>query len=231
MQNTDWRESPGHDDAGIMTTIAPTELLAQLQWRYATKQFDPAKPVAAATWAALEEALILSPSSYGLQPYRFVVITDPAVKARLKPLSWGQSQLTDASHIVAFTILKGMGLAHIERFAARITEVRGTPADKLAPYQAMIVRDLVDGPRSRIIDEWATRQAYIALGNFMTACALVGVDACPLEGIEPAKWDAELGLTDHAVVVACAAGHRLDSDKYATTPKVRFAAADLIERR
>lgn len=214
-----------------MTAIAPAELIAQLSWRYATKQFDPSRSIDAATWSALEAALILTPSSYGLQPYRFVVITDPAVKAQLKPASWNQAQLTDASHTVAFAILKDMGLEHIQRFAARITEVRGTPADKMQSYQDMIARDLVTGPRSQIIDEWATRQVYIALGNFMTACALIGVDACPLEGIDPTKWNAILSLTDYAVVVACSAGYRSATDKYAAMPKVRFTAETLIEYR
>ena len=214
-----------------MTAISPAQLLTQLNWRYATKQFDPARTIDAATWEALEEALILTPSSYGLQPYKFVIVTDPALKAQLKPVSWNQSQLTDASHTVAFVINKAMGRDHIARMIARTSEVRGTPAEKLAPYQVMIEKDLVHGPRSAIIAEWATRQAYIALGNFMTACALVGVDACPLEGIDPPKWDAILGLTDHAVVVACSAGYRAVSDKYATLPKIRLPASELIVRR
>lgn len=214
-----------------MAVTASADLLAQLGWRYATKQFDPARPVAPATWAALEEALVLTPSSYGLQPYRFVVVTDAALKARLRPVSWNQAQITDCSHLVVFTILKGMGLPHVERFTDRIAAVRQVPRDSLAGYRSFMVRDLVEGPRAKIIDEWATRQAYIALGNFMTAAALLGVDTCPLEGLEPAKYDEILGLTTHATVVACAAGHRASGDKYAALPKVRFAAGDLIEHR
>lgn len=214
-----------------MAAIPTATLDAQLRWRYATKQFDPARPVAPATWAALEEALVLTPSSYGLQPYRFIVVTDAALKARLRPVSWNQGQLTDCSHVVVFASLKRMGLAHVEGFVDRMAAVRQVPRDSLAQYRSFMVRDLVEGPRAQVIGEWAARQAYIALGNFMTAAALVGVDTCPLEGIEPARYDEILGLTEHATVVACAAGHRADGDKYAALPKVRFAAADLIDRR
>lgn len=213
--------------------IAPDALIHQLEWRYATKQFDATRKIAPGTWKTLEEALVLTPSSYGLQPYKFVVVTDPALKAKLRPASWGQSQIEDASHLVVFAIKKGMGEAHINRYINRIAEVRGVSAESLEGFRGFMVEKLVKGARAGDIDQWATRQAYIALGNFMTSAALLGVDTCPLEGLDPAAYDRILGLEEegYATVCACAAGYRSSEDKYAKLPKVRFPESELVEVR
>lgn len=213
-----------------MKTIDTDELIQALNWRYATKQFDPAKKIPAETWEALEQALILSPSSYGLQPWKFFVVTDPTIRAALREHSWNQSQVTDCSHHVVFAIRKTIDAAFVDKFIARTAEVRGVTADSLDFYRKMIVSDVVEGPRSKIAAEWATRQAYIALGNFMTSAAVVGIDTCPMEGLDPAKYDEILDLPAkgfHAVV-ACAAGYRADTDKYAVLPKVRYDKSELI---
>lgn len=213
-----------------MNSIDPTRLLESLQWRYATKQFDPAKKIPADVWEALEDALVLSPSSYGLQPWQFFVVTDPDVKAALRPHSWDQPQVTDCSHHVVFAIRTVIDSAYVEKFIARTAEVRQAPVESLDFYKKMIQSDIVEGPRSKWAREWAARQAYIALGNFMTSAALIGVDTCPMEGFDPAKYDEILGLEAkgfHAVV-ACPAGYRLASDKYATAPKVRFPKSEIV---
>ncbi len=208
-------------------------LLAQLNWRYATKKFDPAKKIADADWAALEQALILTPTSYGMQPYKFVVLTDPALRAELVPASWGQTQPVDCSHYVVFAARARNTEADVDRYLARMAEVRGMPAEALAGFKKVLMGDVVHGPRGQVALEWAARQAYIALGNFMTAAALTGVDTCPMEGFEPPKYDEILGLPaqGYHAVVACAAGYRAADDKYAALPKVRFAASELIDRR
>ena len=216
-----------------MTTTTPTSLLDALQWRYATKQFDPAKKISAADWAILEQALILTPSSYGLQPWKFVVVTDPALKAKLRPASWNQSQIEDCSHLVVFLGKEDITEADLDRFVARIAEVRGTTPESLAGYKGYMMGDLVNGARHAVIGEWAARQVYIAFGNFMTAAALLGIDTCPIEGLDPAKYDEILGLkgTGYRTLAACPAGYRAADDKYASAPKVRYAAKDLIEHR
>ncbi len=215
------------------TTVSPEALIHQLEWRYATKQFDAARKIEPETWKALEEALVLTPSSYGLQPYRFIVVTDPGLKAKLRPASWGQAQIEDASHLVVFAIKKSMGEGHITHFLDRVAEVRGVSKDSLEGYKGYMMGDLVNGPRAAAIDQWSARQAYIALGNFMTSAALLGVDTCPLEGLEPAAYDAILGLEaeGYATVCACAAGYRSADDKYASLPKVRFPDSELVQVR
>ena len=205
-------------------------LLAHLNWRYATKAFDPAKTIAAEDWAALEQALILTPSSYGLQPYKFIVITAAAVKEKLVPASWNQRQPADCSHYVVFAVRTVNTVADVDEYMARIAEVRGGTADALGGFKKVLVADVVDGERGKIVTEWAARQAYIALGNFMTVAALAGIDTCPMEGFVPAQYDDILGLREKGLTaaVACAAGYRSASDKYAALPKVRFAASKLV---
>jgi nitroreductase len=175
---------------------------------------------------------VLSPSSYGLQPYRFLVVTDPARRAELHPHSWNQKQVVDCSHFVVFTSRTNMTEADIDRFIQRVAHVRKVPPDTLNNYRGMMLGDLVHGARGKIAHEWATRQAYIALGNLMTCAAVLAVDACPMEGINPVEYDRVLNLkgSDYTTVVACALGYRAASDRYATAAKVRYETKDLIEQ-
>jgi len=214
----------------MTTTISNESLLTQLNWRYATKAFDPARKIAAADWAALEQTLILTPTSYGFQPYRFVVVTDQATKDKFVPHSWNQKQPAESSHFVIFAAKESVSEADVDHYMARTAEVRGTTIESLGFFKKMLMSDIVSGPRSQAQFEWATRQAYIALGNFMTAAALIGIDTCPMEGIVPTKYDEILDLPakGYRTVVACAAGYRSAADKYAAAPKVRFPASELV---
>lgn len=212
-----------------MTT--ESQLIEALTWRYAVKKFDATKTIAPKTWSALEEALVLSPSSYGLQPWRFMVVTDKALRQKLTAVSWNQKQVEDCSHLVVFTVKEKMDEAHVQAFIDQTAKVRGIDASTLEGYKKMMLGDVVNGPRSKVALEWASRQAYIALGNFMTSCAMIGVDTCPMEGIDPAKYDELLGLsgTGWKTVVACPAGYRAADDGYAKLKKVRFENAALIK--
>ncbi len=218
-----------------MSTPSPVldsaTLLSALQWRYATKQFDAAKSIAPDVWKTLEAALVLSPSSHGLQPWKFIVITDKHLKAKLRTHSWNQAQVTDCSHYVVFASIKKLSESDIDDFLARAVEVRGSTLESLKGYRGMMVDDLIHGARSKVIGEWAARQVYIALGNFMTSAALLQVDTCPMEGFVPVEYDKILGLeaSNLTASVCCAAGYRSDLDKYAHLPKVRFEAKDVVE--
>ena len=216
-----------------MVPIQSDTLLSALSWRYATKVFDATRPIAAADWAVLQESLILTPTSFGLQPYRFLVITDPELKARLRAVSWGQSQITDCSHLVVFAARQALAEADVDHYVERIAQVRGLDPATLAGYRTMMVNTLVQGPRAASVPEWAARQCYIALGQFMASAALLGLDTCPVEGIEPPKYDQILGLEGgpFRTVVVCPAGYRSPEDKYAQLAKVRFPAEELVEIR
>lgn len=215
-----------------MSSVSPDTLVAALRWRYAVRKFDPTKKIPAETWTALEEALVLTPSSIGLQPWKFIVVSDPATKERLVPAAYGQTQVRDCSHFVAFAVRRDLDGEHVDRHVARMAEVRGLTVESLAKFRKMAVENLDAARTQGRLDTWQSFQVYIALGNFLTAAAVLGVDTCPMEGIVPAKMDEILGLTGTAytTVVACAAGYRSADDKYAATPKVRFPVGDVVVR-
>ena len=213
--------------------LDPGALLAALHWRYATKVFDPEQPISAELWSTLEQALVLSPSSYGMQPWKFLVITDPAIRAELRPHSWNQSQITDCSHLVVFLVRRSIDVADADRHINALATTRGLPVEQLAVYRGMIEKDLINGPRSQAIGQWGSNQVYLALGNLMTSAALVGVDTCAIEGFSPSEYDRILNLGDTAYrsCVVCACGTRSATDKYAQLAKVRFPLGEVIERR
>ncbi|MEM8778733.1 MAG: NAD(P)H-dependent oxidoreductase [Cyanobacteria bacterium P01_G01_bin.49] len=215
-----------------MATLLPSDLLEQQQWRYATKQFDPQKSIPGEIWQTLEDSLVLTPSSYGLQPWRFIVVTDQAIKEQLKPISWNQSQITDCSHLVVFTIKKNLSAEDVDRFIESMAKTRDVSVESLENYRNMIISDVIQGPRSLHVNEWSARQAYIALGNLMTSAAILGVDTCPLEGIEPSNYDKVLNQSQKgfATIVACAVGYRAAEDKYADLAKVRYPNSVVVER-
>lgn len=214
-----------------MNPISNPQLLAALNWRYATKVFDATKKIPADVWQTLEQSLVLTPTSYGLQPYRFLVINDSAKRAALLPHSWNQRQVVDCSQYVVFTARTEMKEADVDKLIKRSIDVRKLPAGALDAYRGMMVGDVVNGPRGKTAHEWATRQTYIALGNLMTCAAVLGVDACPMEGLVPAEYDKILNLagSGYATVVACALGYRAASDKYAGLAKVRFETKDVVQ--
>jgi nitroreductase len=214
-----------------MRSIPPNTLLEALHWRYATKKFDPANKIPAETWATLEEALVLAPSSYGLQPWKFIVVQDPATRQKLSAVSWGQTQPVECSHYVVFTMRKNLSPGHVDRYLDRVVEVRGGTKEALKGYRDIMLGNLEKARVAGRLDTWQSHQVYIALGQFMASAALLGVDACPMEGIEPPKYDEILGLAaqGYTTLCACAAGYRSTDDKYATAKKVRFKPADVIQ--
>ena len=214
-----------------MTTIPESQLLAALHWRYATKKFDPARKIPAATWTALEEALVLAPSSFGLQPWQFIVVDDPTVRQKLVAASWGQTQPVDASHLTVFTVRQDLGEAHVDRYIARIAAVRGVTVESLAPYKGVMMGSLAAAKKGGTLDTWQSRQVYIALGHFMASAAVLGIDTCPMEGIVPAQYDEILGLvgTGWTTLCVCPAGYRSTEDKYAASPKVRFPVSEVVK--
>jgi nitroreductase len=214
----------------IMNPVKGEQLLTQLNWRYAVKEFDPTRKIPPEDWATLENALILTASSWGLQPWAFVVITDEKTREELFPATWNQRQILDCSHYVVFTVKTKMTEEHIDRHIARTVEVRGGTIEKLKGYRDVMIDDVVTGERGAQSQQWAARQVYLALGNFMTSAALLGIDTCPMEGFKPDEYDKilDLGAKGLASVVCCAAGYRAADDKYATRKKVRFSREDVI---
>lgn len=208
----------------------PETLLAALNFRYATKVFDSSKKIDADTWSKIEQSLTLTPSSFGLQPWKFFVITSADVREKLKAASWGQGQVTDASHLVVFATRTDLTQEDIDSWIARLSEVQGTPIADLAGLSG-VIGGFAGGMDAATKQAWNTRQNYIALGQLMTAAAFMEIDTCPLEGISPADYDEILGLKDsgYATTVACALGYRSADDKYADQPKARFPQEKVLE--
>ena len=211
--------------------ISNSELIDSLNFRYATKVFDTARKIDADTWSALETTLTLTPSSFGLQPWKFIVVESPEIREKLRAASWGQAQVTDASHLVVLTARTDLTQPDIEKWIACLSETQGTPVENLAGYAGMISSFSANMSQTEK-QAWNTRQVYIALGQLMTAAAMIGIDTCPLEGISPKDYDEILDLKNsgYATAVACALGYRSTEDKYANSKKARFSQADLISR-
>jgi nitroreductase len=213
-----------------MNPISETVLLQALQWRYATKKFDASQRIPEAQWRVLEQAMILAPSSFGLQPWRFVWVRSREVLEKLPAMSWGQTQPVDCSHYVVFALRKDLSAGDVDRFVDRMAEVRGVARESLEGYRGVMLKAQKTASEQGWINAWSARQVYIALGQAMTAAAVLGIDTCALEGIDTTKYDELLGLREDGYTALCglAFGYRSAEDKYALAPKVRFPAGDVL---
>ncbi len=214
-----------------MNPTTPDHLLTRLQWRYATKLFDPEKNIAPALWRQVEESLILTPSSFGLQPWHFIVVTRPETKEKLRAQSWNQAQVTDCSHFLILAAKTKMEESDVGHWVNAVAENTDTEPATLAGYRGVMVKFLA-GMDAQAKEQWAKNQSYIALGQIMTTAALLHIDACPMEGFDHLGYNNTLGLAEKGLTatVACALGYRSEEDKYAHTPKTRFPAGKLITR-
>jgi len=206
-----------------------SEIIKSLEWRYATKKFDPSKKVSATDLEEIKRSLQLTASSFGLQAYKIAVIENKELQAKLRPASWDQPQISDASHIILFCSKTDLPETYIDRHIDLHRTVRKTPEDRLDRYRAYL-SGYLDQKTPEQIQEWSARQTYIAMGNLLTVLALKRIDACPIEGIEPDKWDDILDLSkDGLHSVACVAvGYRADDDPYQNEEKIRLSQDDLF---
>ncbi|MEN9846662.1 MAG: hypothetical protein RIS36_1809 [Pseudomonadota bacterium] len=202
----------------------------QLTWRYATKRFDPTKKISAQDWHTLEESLRLAPSSFGLQPWKFIIVKSPEVRKQLHPLSWNQPQLVEASHLVVIAAKKEVTHTDVDGFLESISETRGVPVADLQGYGGMMKGFLDALAQQGTCEHWATRQVYIALGMLLSTAAVLKIDACPLEGINPVAYDEVLNLNQsgYSTKVACALGYRSSEDASALFTKVRYDRSKVI---
>jgi nitroreductase len=214
----------------LTSILKEGSLLDQLNLRYATKSFDRAKKIDSAKWSALEEVLRLSPSSFGLQPWGFFVVKNESLRSELKTVSWNQSQITDASHLVVFAIKTKIDNDYIESFISDLANKRGQSLESLKMYKDMMIGYILSRSPEQI-REWATHQVYIALGFFLSSAAMLGIDACPMEGFEPESYDRILKLPEQGFksVVLATAGYRSTDDRYANAAKVRYNYENVIK--
>ena len=210
-------------------TLSPDQLLDSLRWRYATKKFDVTRKIPAATWDALEESLVLTPSSFGLQPWKFLVVADPGLRALLSAESWKQPQVTEASHYVVLTARTDLERKDIDAWMERMSEVQSSSLEAVAPFKG-VIEGFAQAMSHEARHAWNVRQVYIALGQLMASAAMLGIDTCPMEGLSATGYDHVLGLegTGYATAVACALGYRAEDDRAADSPKARFDRSRVI---
>lgn len=204
-------------------------ILDALNWRYATKAFDTNKKVAEKDLETIQEAFRLTASSYGLQPWKLVVVENKDLRGKLVEHSWGQRQVVDASHLLVLCRPIKFTLDSIDTYIKSISETRWVPKENLEGYENMMKWALGNLDEATI-NAWMEKQVYIALWNMMTVCAQMEIDSCPMEGFVHAKYDeilwlTELGLTS---VVLLPIWYRSEKDGYAHTAKVRFNEKDII---
>lgn len=207
------------------------QILKALDWRYATKAFDANKKINDKDFNVLKESLRLAPSSYGLQPWKFIIVENSQVRAQLREFSWNQTQVTDASHYIVFTALKTMDESYVQKYIEDIAKTRNLPIEGLKGFKDMMVANIVNGGQKQDLSAWAQRQSYIAMGELVLAAALLGIDTCCLEGLSPTDYDRILGLenSQYATIAAVAVGYRAADDKYQDLKKVRFSEEDVFQ--
>ena len=209
-----------------------SSLLESLQWRYATKQFDPSKKITDTDLHQLTEALRLSPSSFGLQPRKFLIVTDPAIRETLVGHSRGQRQVADASHLIVLCARDGVDEAYIESYIADVAQTRGIDASMLDGYKHMMI-GFSQNHSPDSIKIRADKQVYIAQGVLLTAAAMMQIDACPMEWFDRGQYDTVLGLegTGYHTAVIVPVGYRSADDVSAHYAKVRFSEEEVVEYR
>ena len=203
--------------------------LDSLYWRYAVKKFDPDRTLPEEKVKALKEAFNLTATSYGLQPIRLVVIRNPELQQELVAHSYGQRQVADASHVLVICIEEKIDRDYIEGYFNKVREVRGTSEEILEPYRKALIADF----RKKTPDQirtWATHQAYLALGNLLTVCAVEEIDSCPMEGFVPGAYDRVLGLEEKGLqsVLVLPVGYRSGQDPFSEFKKVRRDLRDSV---
>ena len=197
-------------------------LIEQLQWRYATKKFDNTKLLDAEKLNTIKQAFNLTATSYGLQPIKLVIFSDKDLQQQLVEHTMNQVQLAQASHVLVFCIERFIDKAYITEYFNRIKDIRNTPDSILNPFKEFLIDDF-EGQSQATIDDWATKQAYLAMGNLLTVCAIEGIDACPMEGFSPDQYDEMLQLTQQGLksVLVMPIGYRAHDDIFADFKKVR----------
>ncbi|GGX15238.1 NAD(P)H-dependent oxidoreductase [Aquimarina muelleri] len=204
-------------------------IIESLRWRYATKKFDNKKILPQEKINTITEAFNLTATSYGLQPLKLVIIKDKVLQKELTTHSWNQQQVADASHLLVFCIEKNIGEQYINEYFNNVKAIRNTPDEILNPFKKQLVSSFKNKSPEEIYN-WATKQAYLAMGNILTICAIEAIDSCPMEGFIPEKYDETLNLSNHNLssVLVLPIGYRAKDDMFSEFKKVRRSINDTI---
>ncbi len=200
-----------------------------LKWRYATKKFDENRILPQEKIEILKKAFNLTATSYGLQPIKLVIVQNKDLQHKLMEFSWGQKQISTASHVLIFCIEKKIDSRFIETYFEREKDIRSTPDEIIAPYKEFLLEDFAGKPEEEI-KVWALNQAYLALGTLLTICATEEIDSCPMEGFSPEKYNELLELNERNLesVLVLPVGYRAADDMFSSFKKVRKSLSEVI---
>lgn len=199
-------------------------------WRYATKKFNSEKKISNSDLEILKEAIQLSTSSYGLQPYKVIIVENEEIRKQLQPASWGQSQITDASHLFVFASITNVDSEYINNFVENMAKTRNIPVESIKAYADFMIGNITTlTPEKQII--WSQKQAYLALANLLNVAAELKIDVTPMEGFIPEQYNKILGLTEKGLSATLVAtiGYRADEDATQHYAKVRKPISELFE--
>lgn len=198
------------------------DTIKQLQWRYATKKFDANKTLTDKKLNILKQAFNLTATSFGLQTLSLVIVKNKTLRENLKPHSYNQSQVVNASHLLVICIQEDIIESDVNTYYSNIKTIRNTPENILKPYREQLIA-MMENKTLEQRQAWSRNQAYIALGNLMTVCAMENIDACPMEGFIPEKYDDILQLNKKGLksVLILPVGYRAEDDMFSTLKKVR----------
>lgn len=205
------------------------DIIKSLQWRYATKKFDASKILSDEKLHILKQAFNLTATSFGLQTIKMVVLQDKNIRKQLVEHSFGQAQVLNASHLLVICIHENINDSDVDAHFDNVNDVRHTPETILAPYRADL-KAIMEFMTKEERQEWSIKQAYIALGNLMTVCAVENIDSCPMEGFDKQRFDEILKLKDRNLksILLLPVGYRDVDDMFAEFKKVRKELRDAV---
>ena len=203
--------------------------IESLKWRYAVKKFDNNKSLTETQINTLKDAFNLTATSYGLQPLKLVVINNKKIQKELFAHSWNQSQVVDASHLLVICIPKKYSSEEVKKYFTLVQEIRNTPDAINNPFKKFLTAEIEKKTQEELF-LWNKNQAYIALGNLLTICALEKIDSCPMEGFIPEKYNEVLQLDAHnlTTILALPVGFRAEDDYMKDLKKVRKNIQDVV---
>ncbi len=205
------------------------KIIDQLKWRYACKAFDSERSLSETQIQTLKEAFNLTATSYGLQPLKLLVISNKELKKNLVAASMNQKQIEQCSHLLVLCTRTELGDEYIRSYFNLVMEQRGTEERILAPFRDFLLKEMGEMSPDNL-QAWMAKQAYIALGNLLTVCAIEGIDSCPMEGFYPEQYDEILGLSKRGLraVLLLPVGYRSSEDQFGSFAKVRRGVADVV---
>ena len=204
-------------------------IIENLKWRYATKKYDTSRKISREDLQTLKDAINLAPTSYGLQPFKVLFIENPEIRKQLQAVSWGQSPIVDASHLIVFASYNNIDANYVDAYMNNIATVRNLKPEDVAPFKAVIGHGL--SILGNNIPLWTSKQTYIALGTLLNAAAELHIDATPMEGFDRDQYNQILGLTEKGLSASVIAtvGYRHEEDHHQHLAKVRKPESEMFE--